>query len=982
MKKTKRFLGLLLAGALTLASIPAQCVKADVISPGVKVSIEGGGTVTLDDKVSKHVLKNGDVFKADYTEGSKYSISLSADDGSSIQGVAIDGKKDNNIKIGTKTGKYDYVVAKTISDISVTFEKGCDLSISEYLEGKYDSERAVNFRKAVVEKNKLQAKVDNEFFFKKEHLSAMEELETIGDLVALVKISKRDLALEAPKEGKLAGSAPKTYSSGSSNGSKSRSKRSLSSSNLVVSNLGVITAYENGKYIAGGDTFSINGNVAFCADRGLPEPWSGIAVDSVVDESNSDLRKILYYGFGGPDQVSGWDANALRIATARALSQVRHGDGGTLGKRLLNQVTNYSEPPSGFKAYIAKIRSPFQELMFWQFEPKGSLQISKASADPALTDGNSCYSLEGAEYGVFLNSNATARVNILTVGSNSWSQEIELDEGTYYLMEIKAPKGYALDDTIYPVTITSGDKTTENFTDRPQSDPVGILIKKVDSATGVNKPQGDGSLADAQFTFKFYEGMYADGVNPADSGVSPSRSWVMKTDNDGFTYLDDSYKVSGDPFYYNSTSFPTLPLGTITIQETKAPIGYKVNPEVFIRKITPDSNAVNINTYVEPTIKEETLDFTIRKVQGGTDILLPNVGFKHTKPDGSTEDLVTNSNGEIVMKGLSQGTHKVVETKTLEGFEMNPNEFVFEVTSSNTIKSVTDTTNKGMIYSESKGDGFLTVENDLKSFKITVVKVNDKNKPLKGAEFTLYSDKGCTTEIAKSVSKANGELSFENLKVGTSYFFKETKAPAGYRIPVDASGNVHVYEVTTGSKPSKGEFNFSVDGVSYDATSTSGDIHLGGNTDNRVVNVKVVNSIAMKLPSTGSNMMLPILTVGVAFMFVAFVLGKKSKRQLVAEESEEFPIWGEPNEMLFGKESDKTIVWGEPKKSRLWDGLKKSLIEKESKKSLIEKKAPVEKESKKSLIEKNSKKPIIGKKSKGKIVSKKSKKRKGKKSKQ
>ncbi len=104
-------------------------------------------------------------------------------------------------------------------------------------------------------------------------------------------------------------------------------------------------------------------------------------------------------------------------------------------------------------------------------------------------------------------------------------------------------------------------------------------------------------------------------------------------------------------FYYNSTSAPTIPLGTITIQETKAPIGYKVNQEVFVRRITPNSSAENVNTYVEPTIKEDSLDFTIRKVQEGTHILLPNVKFRHTKPNGTTEELTTNPNGEIVIKG-------------------------------------------------------------------------------------------------------------------------------------------------------------------------------------------------------------------------------------------------------------------------------------------------------------------------------------------
>ena len=81
----------------------------------------------------------------------------------------------------------------------------------------------------------------------------------------------------------------------------------------------------------------------------------------------------------------------------------------------------------------------------------------------------------------------------------------------------------------------------------------------------------------------------------------------------------------------------------------------------------------------------------------------------------------------------------------------------------------------GMSYVESEGNGVLTVENSLRPFQLKVVKVNDKNTPLKGAEFTLYSDRECRNEISKAVSNEKGELFFDGLKVGTQYYFKETK---------------------------------------------------------------------------------------------------------------------------------------------------------------------------------------------------------------
>ncbi len=95
------------------------------------------------------------------------------------------------------------------------------------------------------------------------------------------------------------------------------------------------------------------------------------------------------------------------------------------------------------------------------------------------------------------------------------------------------------------------------------------MLGKVDKETNKNKPQGSASLANAEFTVKYYKGLYDS--DPAKSGQTPARSWVLKTDSDGYCDLSDGYKVSGDDFYLTSKGDTTLPIGTITIQETKAP---------------------------------------------------------------------------------------------------------------------------------------------------------------------------------------------------------------------------------------------------------------------------------------------------------------------------------------------------------------------------------------------------------------------------
>ena len=71
--------------------------------------------------------------------------------------------------------------------------------------------------------------------------------------------------------------------------------------------------------------------------------------------------------------------------------------------------------------------------------------------------------------------------------------------------------------------------------------------------TQKDNPQGNASLAGAEFTWKYYTGFYNKDNLPAEA----TRTWVTKTiaetDSDGTTHyitkLADAYKVSGDSFY-------------------------------------------------------------------------------------------------------------------------------------------------------------------------------------------------------------------------------------------------------------------------------------------------------------------------------------------------------------------------------------------------------------------------------------------------
>ena len=465
-----------------------------------------------------------------------------------------------------------------------------------------------------------------------------------------------------------------------------------------------------------------------------------------------------------------------------------------------------------------------------------------------------------------------------------WSNEIELDAGTYYLKETKNPKGYALNNSVVSVVVKANESSwigsNGEFKEYPQSDPVAIFLGKVDKETNAHKPQGSASLANAEFTVKYYKGLYDS--DPAKSGQTPARTWVLKTDSDGNCRLSDDYKVSGDVFYKNSNGAVVLPVGTITIQESKAPTGYFINNELFVRKITTSGNAEKVETYNYPEVNEKVIKFDIKKVQAGTSTPVAGAVFLHTMPNGSTKELTTNGSGEITITGLASGTHKIKEIKSPDGYQLNPNEVVFNVASGTGKITFTSGTNSLVTHGiKDSGDGYATFSDKVNPFNLKITKTNEHGKVLKGAEFTLYSDADCKNVVDTQISDEKGLLTFKNLDVEKTYYFEETKAPQGYRIPVDENGKAYVHSVYVSATPQTNTFEFTVDGIKYDTSKTSGNVRLEGSKKDRVVAVDITNKTTQLLPETGSNG--TILLIGLGVAVIAFALYKSKKDKMISK---------------------------------------------------------------------------------------------------
>lgn len=286
----------------------------------------------------------------------------------------------------------------------------------------------------------------------------------------------------------------------------------------------------------------------------------------------------------------------------------------------------------------------------------GKIGLLKVSETPSITDGNACYSLAGAEYTIYADEGCTDSTGEkLVTDANGYAAPVEVPTGDYWVRETKAPQGYTLDEEPYPVSVDANKTARVNgyaVTDKPGNDPAQMFVRKLDSATGKPYGQGGASLAGAQFTIRYYDGQYATAAAAEASGA-PTRTWVVETDNDGYAHLRDSYKVSGDQLYYNVDGNACVPVGTLLIQETKAPQSYLLpdpNP-VEVRNVTMSNDSIPTVGVLNPPVVNEKVkrgDMKLAKFRAIGLERLSGIPFRLTSLDtGESHIVVTDNNGEI-----------------------------------------------------------------------------------------------------------------------------------------------------------------------------------------------------------------------------------------------------------------------------------------------------------------------------------------------
>ena len=319
-----------------------------------------------------------------------------------------------------------------------------------------------------------------------------------------------------------------------------------------------------------------------------------------------------------------------------------------------------------------------QELgQFWAKLAVGNTKLQKTSTNANITDGNGIYSIAGATYGVYSDKDCTKQLTTLTTDTSGNTEAVEVRATIVYIKELSAPAGFKIDKTVYSLSVEVGKTATLKVSDTPKVTDTLIELFKIDMETQKSNPQGNASLEGAEFTWNFYAGYYNKNNLPA----QPTRTWVTKTiaekDSDGaihyITRLADKYKVSGDSFYTQDGK-NVLPLGTLTVEETKSPSGYLLEGTymqadgseeqikgMYLTQITEDGDLAVLSGSNQYHVSDKV-------IRGGVKIQKRDLETKDTKAQGGATlkdtafEIISLNENAVLVEGKLYKKNEVLKT--------------------------------------------------------------------------------------------------------------------------------------------------------------------------------------------------------------------------------------------------------------------------------------------------------------------------------
>lgn len=478
----------------------------------------------------------------------------------------------------------------------------------------------------------------------------------------------------------------------------------------------------------------------------------------------------------------------------------------------------------------------------------GDGRVVKVSSLPAVSEGNPCYSLENAVYKLYRKASPTAantggtEVGTLRTKADGVSNTVTLPVGYYYAVETEAPEGFLISREPIPFVVERGKLTTIRAVDSPGNDPIKILLTKDDSETNVNSPQGGAALEGAEYTVKYYAGYYTKEELSSARSLKPVRTWVYETDKKGYISISHMTPIRGDAVYTDRMNDTIMPVGTVSIQETKAPEGYLIDDTIYVQQIRMDENNKAVVATNTKIVKEEPCrgDFKMLKL-GDDGETLSDVLFRITsKTTGESHVILTDEKGML-------DTSKTHSNNTNRGKESEDGIWFGELSALDDEKGALlyDTYLIEELLCENNKDKFMlepfevTIEGDSAVKDIGIKENETKEEPkLKttATDTETLEQKAFVNETTTVIDT----IEYANLEIGKEYTFKgylvvkETGEPL-----LNADGNKITAERTITVAGTDKDFIPTIHG-SADARYGSGNVELSFTFDSSLLKGKSI----------------------------------------------------------------------------------------------------------------------------------------------
>ncbi|HFJ9313406.1 TPA: SpaA isopeptide-forming pilin-related protein [Bacillus pacificus] len=478
--------------------------------------------------------------------------------------------------------------------------------------------------------------------------------------------------------------------------------------------------------------------------------------------------------------------------------------------------------PEGYIKVDTPVKVTIDNTNIIEFVMKNTKKVENGQFKLLKKDSESGQLLPGAKFDVIDKDGKVVETIVTDDKGEALSKQLPV--GSYTLKEVEAPKGYELSSSSVSVDVEVNKVVTVDVVNKkiPEKVTGQFEIVKVDAEDKTKV------LSDAEFEV-YKDGKKVDTLRTDKTGKVVSQKLepgkytlketkapqgykllkeeievvveankvvqvqvenakelgslqVTKKDAESgkvlegaeFRLKNENGQVVGETKTTNKdgvVKFENLVPGKYTLEETKAPEGYKAV------EVTVEVNVV-ANEVVKQEVMNEKLtgQFEIVKVDAEDKAkVLSDAEFEVYKDGKKVDTLRTDKTGKVISQKLEPGTYTLKETKAPQGYKLLKEEIEVVVEANKVVE--------------------VQVENAKELGSLQVIKKDaESGKVLEGAEFKLKNETGQVVGETKTTNK-DGVVKFENLVPG-KYTLEETKAPEGYKaVEVTVEVNVVANEV-------------------------------------------------------------------------------------------------------------------------------------------------------------------------------------------